>query len=419
MKSKKTLLFTFFLLILSVFCIEPQYASGNLAIFATSGVAADRDTGAIYCSKNLDQQVGLASVSKFFAMAFFLDHMSDRNLTMESPIRISHNVATIKNRYDDAAGLYLPEGQEVSISKLLQLALVYSDNGAALQLAEALSGDEQTFVKEINQYFQNIGMTNTQFINATGLDEGNDKDIRGNYSTSREVVQMAIDVLDKHPEIVDITQQPNVEFNGETYKSWNEMLPNRDYAYPGIKGLKTGSSEFAGFNFLSYCERQNQKIITFIADAKNANGDRDRSSRFTQTASMLDFAQGIELESLLTTDSAVKVDITNNGLGTDNFFPKRNLAVVKGNNVGIVFNGIDYNKSFFNNHTLTQSIPQGDTVATLKVKATSDQDNLSIYYKDGAFTVELVNKGKTVKENALLQILYSIPRFFIGLYNTI
>lgn len=418
-KNKKSLFFTFFLIISTLFLAPTNKAVDNIAIFGTSGIAVDRDTGAIYCSKNIDQEVGLASVSKFFVIDYFLDHMAEKNITLETPVTISENVGTIKNRYNDASGLYLPIGEEVSVNKLIELALVFSDNGATVQLAEALSGTEAQFVTEINQSFIDQGYSHTKFINASGLDEGDEKNLKGNVSTAREVARMTINVLDKHQDILNYTQETEVEFDGDTFKSFNEMLPGGVQEYPGIKGLKTGSSDLAGFNFLAYCEQENKKTITFIADAKDAYGERNRAARFTETAKMLSFSKGIELETILGTDYRVKVDVKNNGLGTDNFFPKRNLAVVKGANTSLVFDSITYNSQYFTNNSLTKSIPQGETVATLKVTPTSGSENLSVYYKDGTIDVELINTGKTSKENIFFQLIYAIPRFFVGIFNYI
>lgn len=418
-KNKKSLFFTFFLIISALFLGPINKAVDNIAIFGTSGIAVDRDTGAIYCSKNIDQEVGLASVSKFFVIDYFLDHMAEKNLTLETPVTISENVGTIKNRYNDASGLYLPIGEEVSVNKLIELALVFSDNGATVQLAEALSGTEAQFVTEINQSFIDQGYSHTKFINASGLDEGDEKNLIGNVSTAREVARMTINVLDKHQDILNYTQETEVEFDGDTFKSFNEMLPGGVQEYPGIKGLKTGSSDLAGFNFLAYCEQENKKTITFIADAKDAYGERNRAARFTETAKMLSFSKGIELETILGTDYRVKVDVKNNGLGTDNFFPKRNLAVVKGANTSLVFDSIIYNPQYFTNNSLTESIPQGETVATLKVTPTSGSEDLSVYYKDGTIDVELINTGKTSKENIFFQLIYAIPRFFTGIFNYI
>lgn len=418
-KNKKSLFFTFFLIISTLFLAPTNKAVDNIAIFGTSGIAVDRDTGAIYCSKNIDQEVGLASVSKFFVIDYFLDHMAEKNLTLETPVTISENVGTIKNRYNDASGLYLPIGEEVSVNKLIELALVFSDNGATVQLAEALSGTEAQFVKEINQSFIDQGYSHTKFINASGLDEGDEKNLTGNVSTAREVARMTINVLDQHQDILNYTQETEVEFDGDTFKSFNEMLPGGVQEYSGIKGLKTGSSDLAGFNFLSYCEQEEKKTITFIADAKDAYGERNRAARFTETAKMLNFCKGVELETILGTDYRVKVDVKNNGLGTDNFFPKRNLAVVKGANTSLVFDSIIYNPQYFTNNSLTKSIPQGETVATLKVTPTSGSEDLSVYYKDGTIDVELINTGKTSKENIFFQLVYAIPRFFVGIFNYI
>ncbi len=420
-KSKKKNLFTFVLIILTL--IFPQTYKANttqeLAIFATAGASVDMDTGAIYCSKNLDQPIGLASISKFFVIDYFLDHMQEKNYTLATTIPISNNVATIKNRYEDASGIYLPEGQEVSIEKLIELALIFSDNGATLQLAEALSDNENAFINSLNQNFQAKRMVNTKFVNVTGLDETIDNHLVGNMSTTREAIEMTIEILQERPELLNITSQPYVEFNGEQYNNWNEMLPGKTMEYEGIKGLKTGSSEIAGFCFLGYCEQNNKKIITLIADAKNSNGQRSRVSRFSETARMLNYSETAELDQLITKDTIIPIAIKNKGITPTNLYPLYNISVLSGTTNNIIFEGIEYNSEYFSNNKIIKSIPKDKPIAYLKIKTTNNDNTTSIYYKGDFLEIPLCSKNNIDKDNIFLRIVYAIPRFFIDLYNTI
>lgn len=418
MKSKN-ILFTFLLLICSLIVNTVPNKAEEIGIFAKAAIAADVDSGAIYVAKNIDDQVGLASISKFFVVNYFLLHMEEKNLNLDSEITISENVATIKNRYKDASGIYLPEGSQVSVRKLIELALVFSDNGATIQLAEALCGSEQAFVSEINNYFQQQNCSNTNFINVSGLDENINGQVKGNMSTPREVMRLTVGVLESTPDITDYTDMEAVEFDGESYPSWDEMLPGGDVEYPGVKGLKTGSSEVSGYSYLCYCEQNGKRTISLVANATTSSGVSSSISRFQETERILNYTEKQQLVPILNKDTKIQVDIKNNGLGDDYLTPKYNISVVKGNDTNLSFANVSYNQQYFDGEAIKDYLPINTSVAKLSVKLADSSKNASIYYTDGLLEVDLVAPTEIKKENIFEKILYAIPRFFMNAFNKI
>lgn len=420
MKSKK-LLFTF-LLIISLFIPTTSNinkADNSIYVYANAAIACDYDTGAIYYGKEIDKEISIASITKFVSTGYFMMKMEEKGITPDSTTRISNEVSNFLNEHPEASGIYLPQGEEVTVRNLLELSLVYSDNGATVQLAEMLSGNEETFVKELNQHLQSLNVKQTNFVNSTGLDVEQNGQVVYNVSTAREIAKITADVLAKLPDILDYTKLESVNFMGETYETKNKMLPGQPYEYDGVLGLKTGSSDTAGYSFLGLTQQGERKTITLVAGAQDTTGISSNSSRFTETARMLDYAKDCELESVLSTETKIHVPVTNNGMEKDKFVPKRDFAVIKGKTNDVIFESIEYNPNYFNGSTLIKTVPAGDTVARLKVKTTDENSDLSIYFSDGYTDIELTKDSSTKKEEVVQKLLYMIPRFFLNLYNSL
>jgi serine-type D-Ala-D-Ala carboxypeptidase (penicillin-binding protein 5/6) len=418
-KSKKKLLFTF-LLIISLFFptnVNKNKASSSIYIYANAAIACDFDTGAIYYGKEIDKDISLASISKFISVGYFMIKMDEKGITPESTVKISKNVGNFLFDHPEASGIYLPQGEEVTVRSLLELVLVYSDNGATVQLAEMLSGSEDNFVKELNEYLQAINCKKTKFVNCMGLDVEKNGVVEHNISTARDIAKITTDIVSKRPDIIDYTKMLSLDFMGETYETRNKMLPGQPYEYPGNVGLKTGSSDSAGYSFLGLTQQGERQTITLVSGAEDTTGFSSSSSRFTETARLLDYAAECELESLLSADTKIHIPVQNNGLEKDNFIPKREFAILKGKTNDIIFESIQYNDVYFDGDKLIKSVPAGETVARLKVRTTTGNENLSIYFSEGYTEIELTKNSTTRKEGWFQKALYMIPRFFMNLYN--
>lgn len=412
MKSKKTL-FTFLLFILVAFTSLNQIKANSILINASSAISADVKTGAIYDYKNIDQQVGLASISKFFVVSYFLQNMEAKNLTLDSEITISENVANTKNKFPEASGIYLPAGENISIRKLIELSLVISDNGATIQLAEALDQSEETFVNNINAYFQSLGLVNTKFINVSGLDVPDGKNYLGNYSTPRETMQLTIDALTKTPNIVDFTSMQSIEYKNKQYNSLDQLLPGGAFGYDGVKGLKTGNSSFAGYCYLGYYEKDDKQIITLVTNTGSNN------KRFSETTKLLNNAIKMSLKTIINKDHAFKINLNNANLLETNIYLKYDFAINSENNENFVFEKIEFNPEFIDNNKLLQTVEPGQTIAYLYLKADDNFTSQTIYANQEYIILPLSVDKKLKKNNFFQKILYCIPQYFINLYNTI
>lgn len=169
------------------------------------------------------------------------------------------------------------EGDTPTLRELLHAMLVYSGNDAALNVALAVSGSEQSFVYLMNQKAAEIGMTNTHFANPHGLED------EGHYSCAADLVLMGRYALENYPFIAEAVQREGVEVTagGTTY--WLESTDELMRSYDGLLGIKTGAVE-SGTAFLGASQRGFATLYTAVLGCETDEG------RFDDTAALMDWA---------------------------------------------------------------------------------------------------------------------------------
>jgi D-alanyl-D-alanine carboxypeptidase len=197
------------------------------------------DENAIVWGSAVDEARAPASVTKLITALLVVESGADPF----AQVRISAAAAAEPIGYVGQQKLY--EGEVWSVEALLTDLLVYSDNGAAVALAEHVAGSVPAFVAMMNQRAAELGMTSTNFENPNGLDE------TGHVSSARDLLRLGMAVL-AQPRIARIVRVKYVTFTPGgrvmAVRNTNRLLGT----YPGILGLKTGDTLSAGQVLLSY-----------------------------------------------------------------------------------------------------------------------------------------------------------------------
>ena len=341
--------------------------------------------------------------------------MEQEKINLEETVKISEKAASIKN-ITNSSGVYFNVGQEVTIQKLLELMMVYSDNGASVALSEHLYGTESNCLAKLNNYVKEKKLVNTLFINVTGLDQDNGE---YNYSTAKELAILAIDLLNISPEIVNYTNLKTVDFQGYQYPSFNLMLPEGLFYYDGIVGLKTGTTDSAGPSFLGLYEKEDKRILTLISGAHDASGNPNDYGRFTETKKMLDYVTTIDTKLIIPEKTSIKTNIKK-GLGEVNLVTQMNIAYNDDINCNLAYDKIEYNEEFINNNKIIKEIKPGEIVGYLFLKTEdSITANYSLFVQDRYIKVPLTTSSTIYPENTFEKIIYAIPNFIINLYNNL
>jgi D-alanyl-D-alanine carboxypeptidase (penicillin-binding protein 5/6) len=187
--------------------------------------------------------------------------------------------------------------------------LVYSANDATVVLAEHVGGSEEKFAEMMNRKAVTLGMKNTHYCNATGLDMRlypSPPLCNGEHVMSAEDSSiLATRLLKEHPKVIEFTSMKSYTFHKGTSRertvtNWNKMLKGFKYEYEGVDGAKTGHTNAAGYCFTGSAKRDNFRLISVVMGT--ANDDK----RFTETKKLLDYGfQNFQLREILKKGTAI------------------------------------------------------------------------------------------------------------------
>ena len=245
---------------------------------AKSVVLAEAATGQILFSQNPDEKLAIASVTKIMTLLLAAEEMKAGKLSMEDTITASYNAFIT-----DGSVIWLNEGEKMSVYDITRSIVISSANDACVALAEHLGGSEENFVKLMNKKAKDLGMNNTLFANCTGLDAENQ------YSTAADVAIMAAELrkYDYYDEFL-LTRLSYVREG--TDRATQLLNTNRLLEYNGITGLKTGTTDKAGYCFTATAERNGMELVAVVLGAQTDDG------RFEIAEELLDYGfNGFEL----------------------------------------------------------------------------------------------------------------------------
>lgn len=236
---------------------------------AEAAIAYDTASKTVLYKKNIFEMREMASISKLMTAIIVLDnHKLDEKLT------VSKKAADMIS-----SKIWLLPSEEISAENALYGLLIASGNDAAVALAEFDSVTEENFVKKMNAKAHEIGLTNTHFSNAAGLDDKN------SYSTAYDILKLSLKALE-YPFIKKAVALQKLEIrstNGKIkhkLKNTNELLGND---YFNFYGLKTGKTEGAGPSFVGLAKAKNgNEILTVVLGSNN---------RFQDTKVLLDWVE--------------------------------------------------------------------------------------------------------------------------------
>lgn len=240
-------------------------------------IVVNLSNGELLFQENPDNIVDPASLSKLMTIFMVYDAMKSGKIKLEDKVVATKNDQAISN-LTNLSNSPIVEGVEYPVSELIKMALLPSSNAAVLMLANLINPNADDYVDLINQKAQELGMTNTKFVGASGAVT---KDFEGlytvqrypsnetNQSTARDLAKMVVAMLKAHPEITEITKNKELTVMSgtpyaKTITNTNHSVEGDLLAYPGIVGLKTGTSERDGFNYIGIYKQDGVELVEVI-----------------------------------------------------------------------------------------------------------------------------------------------------------
>ena len=239
---------------------------------AKSVLLAEASTGQVLYSENANAKMQIASITKIMTLLLAAEEIKAGRLKMTDTI-----VASAYANSMDGSVIWLEQGEEMSAADIIRSVVISSANDACVALAEHIGGSEEQFVKRMNEKASSLGMTSTHFANCTGLDTEN------HYSTAADVAKMAAalrqyDYFDEYL-MTRLTYVREGTGRETQLLNTNKLLNH----YEGITGLKTGTTDDAGYCFAATAKRGKTELIAVVLGAEG--GDE----RFEIAKSLLDY----------------------------------------------------------------------------------------------------------------------------------
>ncbi|MBD8016788.1 serine hydrolase [Planococcus wigleyi] len=292
--------------ILTLTAIVPQQAQAeeSLHIMAEAAILVDAESGKILYEKNAGKPLGVASMTKMMTEYLLFEAIEDGRIKWEQEYQVTDYAYQISQ---DMRLSNVPFRQDGSytIKELYEAMAIFSANAATIGIAETIAGTESEFVRLMNDKAEEMGLEETTFVNSTGLSNSSLMDMHPegtkktdeNMMPARSVAKLTKILLNDYPEVLNTTKVPVMMFREGTadetrMQNWNSMLPGLIYEYEGMDGLKTGSTDFAGYSFAGTAKREDTRLIAVVMGAVDNEGAGSYKARFDATRALMDFGFG-------------------------------------------------------------------------------------------------------------------------------
>lgn len=266
---RKILIFIFLILFIPIRVYGEEL---NLAENAKSAILIEASTGEVMYQKNANERLAPASMTKIMSLILIMENIENGNLKWNDIVVVSKNASSM-----GGSQIFLETNEMMTVEDLVKGICIASGNDATVALAEKIAGTEKAFVKLMNDKAKNLGLKNTNFVNATGLDA------EGHYSSAHDMSVMARELV-RHEKILEFSSIYEDYLRKNTAKKFWLVNTNRlvkFYSY--IDGLKTGYTGNAGYCLTATGKKNDMRLISVVM------GEENTDNRTTDTLAMLDY----------------------------------------------------------------------------------------------------------------------------------
>ncbi|HQZ13719.1 MAG TPA: D-alanyl-D-alanine carboxypeptidase family protein [Devosia sp.] len=228
---------------------------------AKFAVLMDYESGTILFGKEPDARLEPASMAKLMTVAVVFDELQRKRLSLTDEFFISEHAWRDGGASSGGSTMFAELNSKVSVADLVRSVIIQSGNDAAIALAEGIGGTEQTFAKMMNQLGTEIGLTNSHFVNATGLPDPDQ------YSTARDLATVARFLIAQFPEYYPIFSEPEFTWNKIRQQNRNSLVEMGI----GVDGLKTGHTEAAGYGTVVSTAAGGRRLIAVLHGLTSMN----------------------------------------------------------------------------------------------------------------------------------------------------
>jgi len=239
-------------------------------IAATSYILIDALTGQIIVEENADEPLPPASLTKIMTAYIAVEEIMNGNLSLVDQVHISEKAWRM-----EGSKMFVGVNSQVSVEDLLRGIIIQSGNDASVAIAEHIAGSEDAFADMMNQYGEVLGMSNTFFMNSSGLDT----EVYYNTMSARDLSLLAQATISRHADYYPIYAEREFTYNGIRQTNRNSLL----FRDRNVDGMKTGWTDAAGYCLVASAERDGMRLISVVM------GTSSEDSRAIETQKLMTY----------------------------------------------------------------------------------------------------------------------------------
>lgn len=268
--SRTTLLSLLAGLLLAASGLSPAQSPVPAApsVGATSYVLVDYHSDTLVAELDADARVEPASITKLMTSYVVFSEIAEGNMSLSDEVLISE-----KAWRTEGSRMFIEVGTRVTVEELLKGVIIQSGNDASVALAEFVGGTEDVFADMMNEAARKLGMTNTHYVNATGLPHPEQ------YTTARDVARLSDALISQFPDFYNWYSEREYTYNGIRQHNRNRLL----WRDPSVDGLKTGHTESAGYCLVTSALRDGMRLISVVM------GTDSEEARATASQALLNY----------------------------------------------------------------------------------------------------------------------------------
>ncbi|WP_342642434.1 D-alanyl-D-alanine carboxypeptidase [Rhodoligotrophos ferricapiens] len=220
-----------------------------------AGIVVDAATGKILYGRNIDDQRYPASLTKVMTLYILFQELRAGRMTLNTPIVMSKHAASMQ-----PSKLGLKPGRSIRVEDAIRVVVTKSANDVAVAIGEAISGSESAFAERMTRTARALGMSRTQYRNASGLPNP------GQVTTARDLATLGLRIQRDFPDYYRYFGISSATVAGKTFRTHNRLIGK----YQGTDGIKTGYINASGYNLLASVRRSGKHLVGVVMGGRTA-----------------------------------------------------------------------------------------------------------------------------------------------------
>ena len=241
--------------------------AATIDTIARQAILVDATTNTVLFEKNADQKMPTSSMSKVMTAYMVFEALRDKRLKLDDTLPVSERAWRTQG-----SKMFVELGNRIKVEDLIRGMIIQSGNDASIVLAEGLGGSEDAFAKKMSERAHEIGMKDSNFVNATGWPDDN------HYSTCRDLATLARALILTFPEYYHYDAERDFTYHGIKQGNRNPLL----YRNMGVDGLKTGHTEIAGYGLIGSAQRDGRRLILVVNGLPSMQARADEPARLIE-----------------------------------------------------------------------------------------------------------------------------------------